>query len=144
MKKTCKRTVRDPRGWIDRRQPISSRQQDDLSIAYRMSLQSMLRGHGTEQTWSTLACALNVALLLAEEGICGSGLETIIQAQNALIRTRELSKKRGKWAFDGEAMTVVLAATNLHDEQLERATRAQIVCALKEVYRRIELGEVMQ
>lgn len=39
-------------------------------------------------------------------------------------------------------MVAVKAAANLHDEQLEQCTKAQVIYALAEVRRRIDEGEV--
>lgn len=141
MRKSTERTIRDPKGCIVQRTPLANDQQRDLGIAYRASLQAMLRGHGTEQAWSTLACSFNIALLLAEQGISANTIETIKLAQEAMLRTRERAQRTHSWAFDGDGARVVMAAANIHDEQLEFASRGQIVAAIKEVYRRIAIGE---
>lgn len=141
MKKRCHRTVRDPSAWITKRTPLANDQQRDLGIAYRASLQAMLRGHGTEQAWSTLACSFNIALLLAEQGISANTIETIKLAQDALLRSRERALRTKTWAFDGDGARIVMAAANIHDEQLECAPRGHIVTAIKEVHRRISVGE---
>jgi len=125
---------------ITRRMPLAEDQQRDICIAYRASLQALLRGHGTEQAWSTLACSFNIALILAEQGIAAATIPTIKLAQEALLRVQKRALLRGKWAFDSEGIRVVLAAANIHDEQLEIAARGQIVAALNEVHRRIEEG----
>lgn len=82
MRKTCHRQTLDPMAWIAKRTPLADDQQRDLGIAYHASLQALLRGHGTEQTWATLACSLNIALILCEQGICAGGIETIKLAQS--------------------------------------------------------------
>lgn len=68
-RKTARRIVRDPMAGITRRLPLAADQQRDLGIAYHASLQALISGHGTEQAWATLACAYNIALLLAELGV---------------------------------------------------------------------------
>ena len=141
MRKTCKRTVRDPMAWLAKRTPLAVDQVRDISIAYHASLQALLRGNGTEQAWSTLACSFNVALILAEDGVSANAIETIKLGQDALLRARDRAKRVGKWAFDGDGIRLVMATANIHDEQIERASRAQVVAALQEVYRRIEIGE---
>lgn len=143
MRKGLRRKAVDPMAWIAKRTPLADDQSRDLAIAFRIALQAMLCGHGTEQAWSTLACALNVALIMSESND-SAVTDTIKAAQDALMRSRERAQRTGKWAFDGEGSVVIKKAFELHEKQLEGAcTRGQITQALREVHRRIEIGEVM-
>jgi hypothetical protein len=101
----------------------------------------MLRGDGTEQTWSTLACSLNIAMILCEHGVSANALQTIQLAQDALLGCKARSFRTSKWAFSGDEAHAVMRACTIHDEQLEFATRAQVVAAIKEVHHRVEIGE---
>lgn len=127
---------------IIRRMPLADDQQRDLGIAYHVSLQAMLQGHGTEQSWSTVVCSINIAMLLCEQGICAAALPTIKLAQEAMLRSRERANRTGKWALDGEGIRVIQAALNIHDEQISRATRGQVSAALNKVHQRIKQGEI--
>lgn len=143
MRKRTPRQIRDPMAYIVKRMPLDVDQQRDLGIAYHVSLQAMLRGSGTEQAWSTLACTLNIAMLLCEQGIAPSYLHTIQLAQAALVTSRERAQSKERWAFSGDEARVVMRACAIHDEQIEFATRGQIVTAIEEVHRRVSTGEVM-
>lgn len=143
MRKRTSRQALDPMGCIKRRMPLADDQTRDLGIAYRISLQTMLQGKGTKQAWCTLACSLNIALLLAEYGIEASSIPTIKLAHEALLRVRERAQRTGKWAFDGEGIRVIKDAVNIHDEQISIATRGQITAALVEVNRRVTEGETI-
>lgn len=142
MKKRTVRQVRDPMACITKRMPLADDQTRDLGIAYHVSLQAMLSGRGSEQAWSTVACTLNIAMLLAEDGVEAAALPTILIAQEALLRVRERAQRTSKWAFDGDGIRVILAAINIHDEQISRATRGQITAALEELHRRVMIGEI--
>ena len=142
MKKRTARKILDPMACVTRRMPLADDQTRDLGLAYHISLQAMLSGDGTEQTWSTLACSINIAMLLAEYGIEAAALPTIKLAQEALLRVKDRAQRTGKWAFDGDGIRIILAAVNIHDEQISLATRKQITDALREVTRRIDDGEV--
>lgn len=133
----------DPMACITRRMPLRDDQQIDIGIAYHASLQALLTGHGTEQTWSTLACALNTSLLLSEYGVCAPATQTIKFAQEALLRARERAGRTGKWALDGDGIRTLQAALNIHDEQISRTTRDKITAALHEVHRRASMGETL-
>lgn len=142
MRKHTVRQMRDPMACITKRMPLADDQTRDLGIAYHVSLQAMLSGRGSEQAWSTVSCTLNIAMLLAEMGVEAAALPTILIAHEALLRVRERAQRTSKWAFDGDGIRVILAAINIHDEQISRATRAQITAALQEVHRRIENGDI--
>lgn len=142
-RKATRRTVRDPLACIIRRIPLRDDQRRDLGIAYHASLQALISGHGTEQAWATLACAYNVALLLAEQGICPDALPAIKLSQDALLRSRERGRRTGKWGFDGDGLRLVMAVSIIHDDQISIATRRQIVAAIKAVRQRVEEGEVV-
>lgn len=133
----------NPLDLLARHAPLPQSQQTDLGIAYHASLQALLGGHGSEQAWSTLACALNVALLLCEQGIAPSYLQTIQLAQAALLSSRERAQRKGRWAFSGDEARVVMRACAIHDEQISRATRGQITAAIEEVHRRVTIGETV-
>lgn len=141
MRKSCNRQVRDPFAWITKRTPLADDQMRDLGIAYHISLQAILRGSGTEQAWSTLACALNIALILCEQDVGAGYLPTIKIAQEALLSSRERAQKFKRWAFNGDEARVVMRAFAIHDEQIVIATRGQIVFALEEVSRRVMGGQ---
>lgn len=142
-RKSTPRIVRDPMAWITKAMPLGGDQLRDLGIAYHASLQAMLRGNGTEQAWRTLACSLNIALLLCEQGHCAGAIDTIKLAQQALMSSRARAQKFKRWAFNGDEAHQVMTACNLHDEQLSRCTRKQITDALREVHRRVEADEVL-
>lgn len=142
MKKHTHRTVRDPMGWITQRMPLASDQQRDIGIAYHASLQAILRGHGTEQTWSTLACSLNIALMLCEQGFSAGHMEDIRRAQTAMMSCRARAELHLKYGFTGDEARLVMFACTIHDEQLSRARKGQIAEAIRTVHRRIEEGEI--
>lgn len=133
----------DPMAWITRRMPLQPSQQIDIGIAYHASLQALLTGHGTEQAWCTLSCALNVSMLLSEYGVCAPAIQTIKLAQEALMRAQERAGRTGKWALDGDGIRVLQAALNIHDEQISLTTRDKITSALQEVHRRVSMGETL-
>lgn len=126
---------------------LAGDQQRDISTAAHISLQAMLSGNGAETGWHTLACSTNLALVLGEKGYCAGAIPTIKLAQAALMRTWERAHAedtRGRWVLDGEGARMLMAALNIHDEQVSRCTRGEIKEALQEVHRRIEEDEIFK
>jgi hypothetical protein len=136
-----KRTLINPLAFLSQRAHLDDDQTRDLGIAYRVSLQAMLTGYGNEQAWATLACTLNVAMVLCELGIAAPALQTVLLAQDAMLRSRERAGRTGTWALDGDGIRLIQAALTIHDEQISRCTKQQITAALEEVHRRVSIGE---
>lgn len=143
MRKHCPRKPLDPMAWITRRLPLTQDQARDLGIAYRLSLETMMSGKGTEQTFSTLACSLNIALILCEQGVGEMFISTIKHAQNCLTDCRARALKHNTWSFTSSEARHVLRAFAIHDEQIAIATANEVIFALGEVHRRIENNEVL-
>ncbi|MCM2543891.1 hypothetical protein ACVCII_24095 [Burkholderia glumae] len=121
-------------------------QTTDLGIAYHIALDEMIHGRGTEEHWSTVACALNITLVLAErvkKGVPG-WIELTNRALAGVVRSRDRARRVGAWGFDGEALADVKEALVLHDEQMAIFNKGEIMAALAEVHRRIDAGEVLK
>ncbi|AQW28654.1 hypothetical protein ACKZDW_08000 [Ralstonia syzygii subsp. celebesensis] len=149
MRKRGKRftTRRDPSAFLRTLvgvKPLEQDQQTDLSIAYRMSFESLRTGHGKETDFHTIACSLNIALVLAERGYGAEWVEQVKAAQVGLVRRMERGQRTGRWGLDGEAMTAMSDALSLHDEQIALATQREIREAIAEVHRRVTIGEVFE
>ena len=131
--------------WVKNRTLLAADQTRDIGLAYRLALQSLLSDRGSEQDWSTLACALNVALLLAEDGICAEAEPIIKLAQEAAMNVRRQALANGEWRINlpYHQKQSIFAAINAHDEQCATCTKGQVMQALNEVLRRVEIGEVM-
>ncbi len=142
MRKHTPRTILDPMAWITKRIPLADDQQRDIGIAYHVSLQAMLSGHGNEQAWCTLSCSLNIALMLAEAGYCAGAIPSIKCAQEAMMRSQERAQRTDRWAFDGDGIRSIQAALTIHDEQISRASKADVARAIRAVHQRIEANEV--
>lgn len=138
-------------GVIDRKQQIAVLHQKlgpvqmtDLSLAFRLAFQNMIGGCANEEQWSTCVGSLNIAMVLAERGF---GLEhepLLVKALDGAFRAR-LRAERGKgWGFDGEVIQAIKEAYDVHEAQMDLATRADIIDAIAEVHRRMDEGIVYQ
>lgn len=112
----------------------------DLGLAYLGALRGMTTGHGNEQQWSTLACSINVAMVLAELGVMPQGLQVIQDGQDALLRVRTHAQLNGEWRLGIHAFPIE-CAFKLHNQQIKEAGKGQIITALEEVHRRVAAGQ---
>lgn len=133
MRKSCKRKPLDPMASIRRRTGLDSTQKRDLGIAYHLALMSMETGHGTEQSWSTLCCVVNLAHLLCYHGVYAEILPDIIAAQYALIACKERAEAKGRWLFTGPELTLLNEVMLAHDYQMTLAPVGLIERLLNEM-----------
>lgn len=124
------------------REPMTEDQARDLGIAYHVALECMLRGTGDEESWSTVTCSLNIALVLAERGIGAEYEPTLVRALDGAFRAKLRAQRTARWAYDGDAINDIREAFALHDEQMKVALVGEVRAALREVHRRIDAGNV--
>lgn len=134
--RTVERIVRR----VDKREqarPLQDDQMRDLGIAYRIAFDLLRTGRGTEESWSTLTCVLDIASTLAESDMGAEHLPTIRDALDGLHRAKERAQRTGRWALDGDALNAVRKGLEIHDLQIDAATKGDMRAAMAEVERRI-------
>ena len=124
--------------------PIIADDQTDLSLAYRLAFEQMTKGESNEQSWCIVVCSLNVALILAERGIGHEYEPYLIKALDGAFTAKLRAQRHGVWRFDGEAISAIRQAFEVHDEQIKIATKHEMRDALLEVRRRIDEGNTYQ
>lgn len=129
---------------LDRRTPMDKGQTTSLGIAYYVAFDEMLHGRGTEEHWSTVVCALNIALVIAETGPGLISIGTIKSALDGAVRARDRARKVGKWGFDGDAVIDIRIALDVHHAQMATVTKATVLKAIAEMHRRIDAGTVFE
>ncbi|TCS37456.1 hypothetical protein EDC30_104260 [Paucimonas lemoignei] len=122
--------------------PLEDENAGDLSTAYWLSLENMVRGASTEEDWSMVTFALNIGLILCEFGIGTEYEQHFITALDGAFRCKLRADRTAAWRFDGEALGLIRLALEVHDEQIKLATKDELRTALLEVRRRVEEGNV--
>jgi hypothetical protein len=125
-------------------QTMHTDDQVDLNIAYWLAMNTMLTGASTEQDWSVVVCALNIALILTERGLGAEFEPYMVKALTGAFRAKIRGDRTGVWRFDGEAINDIRAALEIHDEQVKIANRLELREAILEVYRRIDVKNVFE
>lgn len=122
--------------------PLRGDQVTDIGYAYRTSLENLRSGPASEEAWSSVACALNIGLVLSEIGIGPEYELEFVTALDGAFRAKARSARTGNFRLDDDAMRDIGNAFETHDLQLELATRAEITEAMRTVRRRIDTGNV--
>jgi hypothetical protein len=118
------------------RQPMERGKQQDVSIVAHQAMRALVSGEGTEFDVEHLAVATNLSMLLTELGVGREYLAVAIAGQEAVVRCRARAERTGKWGLDGPAIAAIDLALELHDQQVEIATQAQMSAAIREMHRR--------
>jgi hypothetical protein len=124
--------------------PITGADQTDLGVAYWLAFDAMTRGRSSEENWSIVTVSLNVALILTERGIGQEFEPYLVKALDGAFRAKVRADRIGAWRYDGEAISAIREAFEIHDEQIKLATKDDMRGALLEVYRRISDGNIYQ
>ena len=124
--------------------PLNDEQIRDLSLAFRLAFSAMIGGSADELQWSTCVCSLDIALILAENGIGKGHIPAINEALEGAFRAKIRHSKIGVWGFDGAAIQAIKDAYIIHEAQIEMATKEEMRDAIHEVRRRIDAGNVFK
>lgn len=122
--------------------PLRDAQLTDLGVAYWVSLENLRTGAASEDAWSCVVCALNIGMVLCEQGVGAEHERAFVDALDGAFRAKVRSARAGTFRLDGEAMRDIEAAFHLHDAQMQLATRAEVTLAMRTVHERIDRGNV--
>ncbi|AZG14954.1 hypothetical protein [Cupriavidus pauculus] len=118
------------------RLPMAVDKQQDVSLVAHQSLTALTQGKGSDFDVGCLAVAMNLSMLLSEIGVGREYLSIAIAGQEAVMRCKARAERTGKWGLDGPGIAAIEQAIDLHDQQLEIATQAQMSAVLREMNRR--------
>lgn len=124
------------------RQLLRDEHTTDLSAAYWLALDAMVRGNSREEDWSMITCALNIGMVLCERDIGREYEPLFITALDGAFRAKLRADQSRVWRYDGEALRAIREALTVHDEQVKVVTKEEIRNAMNEVHRRIDEGNV--
>jgi len=113
------RQVQDRRAEAIMNQHYCEEQRSEIAQGYWMAFQQLKMGAATEQAWTTLAVTLNKAMILCENGFGEEHEPAMRDALEAMVRARERGDRSGAYRLDGEGLSAVSVAIQIHDEQMK-------------------------
>lgn len=119
--------------------PMRADAQRDIEIAAHIALERLING-GDKDSLYILATAFDVTHELALKGCGEDYLPEIKRGMAAIVRTKKAANLTGVWRLDAADVDAVKAALEVHDAQLETASRALVVKVMNEVMARVEGG----
>lgn len=116
--------------------PLPPENQTSTVTAYHVAIDAMTNGSANLTHFDTLVYAMNIAVILMEQGLGDEDIELIRAAQDGLTR--------GKLGLDGDALQALKAAAIVHEAHVAVATRGELVDAINEMHARVERGNIRQ
>lgn len=104
-----------------------------IEIVNHGAMYQLTHGKGTRQDWDEVACALNTALVLAEDYKIGFDYLADIQAA---LEAHRMCGVRG-FGYSGPELQTVNYALKVHEEQMNIATVSEHERALAKVLRSV-------
>lgn len=122
--------------------PIDRRARDELEADAWLCMTTMLAGHGSYETWGVIVKNLNMAMILTEMGYGAEWAPYIRLAMDGAYRSKQRADRTGRWGLDGQAAAAIREALQVHTAQLERASKADLGEAMRQMYDRLATGNV--
>lgn len=101
------------------------------------AMQAIVQGRGDKDSWDRLVGAMNIAIVMVEQGIGREYRQELIAAREALLACGVRSVETGRFVFTGDELKVMNESLLIHDAQLENTRAIDIDKAAAEVIRRL-------
>jgi len=113
-------------------------------IMTHQSMLALTTGQADKQDWQFVANAVNVGLVLCEQGYGKEFVGDLVQAQVAMTLLRDRYKATGRFILRAEEMKLINEALALHDEQLDLAPVMHVAKAAIKVERELSRGNFVR
>lgn len=105
-----------------------------LKLLPHDELRKLREGQGTEYTFNTLACRLNVGYTMAAHLFTGDAAPALKAALDALVAVKERHGARGTWIATGDELKALGTGLVLTDEMQDNTTRREHRDAIRKVF----------
>lgn len=106
------------------------------NIINHLAMSALAQGTGDREEWNRLVGAVNVAVVLSQQGIGPEYLDTMLAGQDALLELGVRSVKTSRFVFTGDELRAMNLALEAHDLQLLVCRAVDLDRAADEVIRR--------
>jgi hypothetical protein len=113
----------------------------DLQGATHAAMSSLVRGVGDKSAWDKLVGMNNVGKILAQRGIGREFLDDFARSGDALMEMGIRSVETGRFVFKGDELRLLQETMACHDAQLENIRMIDVELAIREVDRRLLVGQ---
>ena len=124
-------------------QPYTDARKAEIAITHRLELQRICTGKGTLADLDQLCIVYSATVVMAER-IGRECVDVVLAATDALMDARSRYKRTGLIGLDGAGIQRVRDMLDLYEELLEHITPEQYRQAIKQVWARIQRGDVLK
>ena len=121
---------------------LSDSQLTAIGLTDHGAFDRLRTGRADDDDMHTMAAALNVGMIMCEQGFGEEYLDEVKAAQQDLLRIYQRGKADQRWTLDAQALATLRRAFELRDEQNRICTQGEIKRALNGVIQRITSGHV--
>lgn len=104
---------------------ISEKVLNKLRMMELSSIEALTMGNASETDWQNIADMMNIAELMALDGIGPEAMESIIKAQSEMVTCAERYRKIGKLGLTGIGINSIRDAYQYHDLQRQAVSRSK-------------------
>ena len=123
-------------------QPYTNARKAEIAITHRLELQRICTGKGTLEDLDQLCIVYSATVVMAER-IGRECVAVVLAATDALMDARARYKRTGRIGLDGAGIQRVRDMLDLYEELLEHITPEQYRQAIRQVWARIQRGDVI-
>ena len=127
---------------VSKVQPFTSEELVLLETPVRVAWESLRTGRGEESDFHTLAAAVNVALIRAED-IDPLAVEVCTRAADAMMAVWDRFQRKRVWGVDHLTLSHLPTCIDLYEQVLELSTPLQMQAAMNEAIQRSNHGHVL-
>jgi len=106
-------------------------------IKNHVAMAAMAQGIGNHESWNRVNGAINMALVMCEQGIGNEYVGEFKSARDAMLACVLRAKKTERYLFTGDELQTMNAAMSSHDAQVTCCRYIDIARAAEEVCRRL-------
>jgi hypothetical protein len=128
---------------LDHARPYEPGEMVPEHVLTQAAYERLRTGHGNEHDFDRVSMMLNIALVRAEE-IDDMLVETVQRGQQAFVRCKDRYLRGLAMGFDAQGLQDVPNALEAYIAIVDASSPMQLKLAIKEAYRRIMGGELLE
>jgi hypothetical protein len=122
--------------------PMIDRDKHKLMVDNWASLDLIARGAGLADHMAIVITAMNMAMVLTEQGFGREYQDQVRLALDGCWRAKKRGDATGRWVFDGPALVAVREAMQVLEAQIDHASRYELIDVIHTIHARHKTGNV--
>lgn len=122
--------------------PLTTDSKTKLGTINHGSMVALVNGTAVRNDWDNICVLINMSVVMSEMVFQEAYLDDLKLAMLAHAHCGRRLNTHGKFGYSGEEINAVNFAMEIHDQQLEQITVAELEATHKEVARRIRQGNI--